>query len=141
MRKTRLLKGTRYAIDRDYPTEIALARKKMWPEVKELLKVPYSNVQLKFPAKIVVNGRVVKDAFPQWDHLIKVPVTAGLNYICVEESIEKQRTQLPPPPPPPPPMASTNIYPSNQRPSFAQQGAFLKNSVPYNQTFQSQEQV
>ena len=95
MRKTRLLKGTRYAIDRDYPTEIALARKKMWPEVKELRKVPNSNVQLKFPAKIVVNGRVVKDAFPQWDHLMKVPVTAGLNYICVEESIEQQRNSYP----------------------------------------------
>ena len=136
MRKARLLKGTRYAIDRDYPPEIALARKKMWPEVKELRKVPNSNVQLKFPAKIVVNGRVVKDAFPQWDHLMKVPVTAGLNYICVEESIEQHRTQLPPPPPPPPPMASTN-----NRPSFAQQGAFPKNSVLYNQTSQSQEQV
>ena len=103
MKQARRLKNTHYSIDRDYPLEISAARKKLWPEVKELRRIPNSNVQLKFPAKIVMNGRVIKDSFPQWDHLIKLPATVGLSYICVEESVNQPPPPSPPPPPPPPP--------------------------------------
>jgi len=35
MSSARNLAGSRYAVDRDYPTEIRLARKSMWSEYKE----------------------------------------------------------------------------------------------------------
>ena len=54
MRLAKKLKGTAFAIDRDYPAEISAARKKLWPEVKRLRSAPNVNVQLKFPAKIVL---------------------------------------------------------------------------------------
>ena len=56
MNETRRLKDTGYAIDRDYPPEIAAARKKLWPEVKQRRSTASSSdsIQLKFPAKIVV---------------------------------------------------------------------------------------
>ena len=58
------LKGTRFSIDRDYPSEIAEARKKLWPEVKRLRGIPGQNVQLQFSARMVLNGLITKDAFP-----------------------------------------------------------------------------
>lgn len=43
MKQARRLKNTHYSIDRDYPLEISAARKKLWPEVKELRRTPNSN--------------------------------------------------------------------------------------------------
>ena len=73
MSETRRLRNTGYAIDRDYPPEIAAARKKLWPEVKQRRSAASSSdsIQLKFPAKIVENGRVVRDEFPHWQEALK----------------------------------------------------------------------
>ena len=68
-----MLKGTRFGVDRDYPKEINNARKLMWNRYKELRETKRRNdtVSLQFPAKIVVNGRVVEDAFPGWNDALK----------------------------------------------------------------------
>ena len=58
MKEAKRLKGTRFSIDRDYPSEIAEARKKLWPEVKRLRGIPGQNVQLQFPARIVLSGHL-----------------------------------------------------------------------------------
>ena len=60
------LRNTGYAIDRDYPPEIAAARKRLWPEVKQRCSTASSCDlnQLKYPAKIVENGQVVRYEFP-----------------------------------------------------------------------------
>ena len=36
LKNARLLRGTRYSVDRDYPAEITNARKLLWPRFKEL---------------------------------------------------------------------------------------------------------
>ena len=61
------LKGTKYSINRDYPQEIVNARKTLWKEYKSLKSEnPDKRVKIVYPAKILMNGRVVRDAFPQW---------------------------------------------------------------------------
>lgn len=88
MNRARRLKNTHYAIDRDYPPEIAAARKKLWPEVKRLRSSSASgdSIQMKYPAKIVHNGQIVKDAFPYWDQLMKSDVAGSFRYIMQEEN-------------------------------------------------------
>lgn len=95
MRLAKKLKGTAFAIDRDYPAEISAARKKLWPEVKKLRSGPNVNVQLKFPAKIVYNGQVVRDEFPSWDQLLKSVVANDFRYITQEENALRLQASQP----------------------------------------------
>ena len=83
MSLTRRLRNTGCAIDRDYPPEIATARKKLWPDVKQMRRDANTgdSIQLKYPAKIVHNGRTVKDAFPHWEEIIKSNIGADFQYI------------------------------------------------------------
>lgn len=66
------LARTQISIDRDYPSEIRQARKRLWPEVKRLrAREGKKSVKLVFPAAIKVNGTIVKDEFPGWDSINK----------------------------------------------------------------------
>ena len=89
MGEAKRLKNTPHAVDRDYPPEIATARKRLWPEVKRLRSLAGStdNIQLKYPAKIVKNGQTVQDAFPYWDTLIKASVCGEFRYITQDEQL------------------------------------------------------
>ena len=68
-----MLKGARFGVDRDYPKEINNARRLLWNRYKELRETKRINdtVSLQFPDKLVVNGRVVEDAFPGWNEMLK----------------------------------------------------------------------
>ena len=68
-----VLRGTRFGVDRDYPREINNARRLLWNRYKEIRQTKRRNdtVSLQFPAKIVVNGNVVEDAFPGWNEALK----------------------------------------------------------------------
>ena len=67
-----LLKDTLFSISRDYPIEITRARTTLWPEYKQIKgQNPYAKVAVVYPAKIIVNGHVVKDLFPEWDTLLR----------------------------------------------------------------------
>ena len=87
MGEAKRLKNTPHAIDRDYPPEIATARKQLWPEVKRLRSVASLryNIQLKYPAKIVKNGQILQDKFPHWDVLVKASVCGDFRYITQDE--------------------------------------------------------
>ena len=89
MSETRRLRNTGYAIDRDYPPEIAAARKKLWPEVKQRRSAASSSdsIQLKFPAKIVENGRVVRDEFPHWQEALKSNLDVDFRFILQEDML------------------------------------------------------
>lgn len=64
------LKDTNYGINRDYPMEIVHARSKLWPKYKELKAAnKKGTVFIGYPAKLIVNKKVVQDEFPDW-HLI-----------------------------------------------------------------------
>ena len=61
------LQGTDYGVSRDYQKEIVAARSELWPRYKiERSKFPRSKVTIGFPTKLVINGRVVQDKFPDW---------------------------------------------------------------------------
>ena len=71
MKDGRLLKDTEYSISRDYPLEITRARKTLWPDFKRTkTQNPSAKVSIGYPAKIIVNGVVTLDLFPEWDDII-----------------------------------------------------------------------
>ena len=68
----RKLRGTHFHINRDFPREIVDARKILWPQYKRLRQEhPNSKVSIVYPAKIIQDGRVVADAFPNWDTIMQ----------------------------------------------------------------------
>lgn len=79
----RNLGGSNISINRDYPPEIADARKELWSEYKKA-KVMYGakNVKLKFPAAIEIKGVVVQDKFPDWNQVLK-----GSRHTDVKEQV------------------------------------------------------
>lgn len=67
-----MLKKTSYNINRDFPREIVLARKQLWPKLKSLREdFPDSKINIVFPAKLIMDGKVVSDAFPHWNSIMK----------------------------------------------------------------------
>ena len=65
------LRNTNFHINRDFPKEIVNARKTLWPELKRLRGMhPKSKISIVFPAKIVADGRVVADMFPDWSQVL-----------------------------------------------------------------------
>ena len=58
-------------VNRDFPPEITAARKELWPHYKQLKsKFPTSSVRLQFPAKLLKDGEIVIDIFPDWAEII-----------------------------------------------------------------------
>ena len=65
------LANTNLGISRDYPKEIVDARSELWPLYKsERQKYSKSNVFIRFPAQLVVNGRIAADKFPDWRSVV-----------------------------------------------------------------------
>lgn len=61
-----------YSVSRDYPVEITRARKTLWPEYKRLKQEnPLSKVAIVYPAKLIMNGKLVTDMFPEWDDILR----------------------------------------------------------------------
>ena len=62
-----MLKWTSFGVDRDYPKEIAEARKELYTseEAKDA-RSKRLKVQVKYPAKLFVDGRMTKNLFPDW---------------------------------------------------------------------------
>lgn len=70
--KGHMLRNKPYSISRDFPHEIVQARKLLWPRYKDMRsRHTGSNVNIVYPAKLVHNGKVVVDMFPQWDELMR----------------------------------------------------------------------
>lgn len=65
------LRNTRVSVNRDYPAEISTARSKLWPSFKDAKRNnPRGSVKLVYPAKLIVNGRVEQDEFPDWNDIM-----------------------------------------------------------------------
>ena len=65
------LKGSPYSINKDFPQEIANARKSLWGEYKQLKQnYPHSNINIVYPAKLIKDGRIVRDLFPRWNNIM-----------------------------------------------------------------------
>lgn len=75
LRNAYLLQGHEYSINKDLPRAIALARKELWPTYKNLRRTSQnSKVILAFPAKIIKDGEIVIDRFPDWNQVLNPPV-------------------------------------------------------------------
>ena len=57
-------------VSRDFPKEIAEARKQLWPRCKDA-KHKGHLASIVFPAKLVVNSKVVCDKFPDWHETLR----------------------------------------------------------------------
>ena len=58
-----MLKVTHFSVTRDYSKEIVEARKGLMPLYREQRQIRGNKVSLEFPAKLVVNGKIIADAF------------------------------------------------------------------------------
>ena len=67
------LKGTKFRVDRDYPREIVEARKRLqFCEKTEQARRRGSRIQVKYPARLFIDGQLVIDEFPEWFDCMKV---------------------------------------------------------------------
>jgi hypothetical protein len=71
------LKGTKFGINRDYPREIVVARSKLWPLYKKEKANKRNKVHIGYPAKLIVNKKVIKDEFPEWQTIMQMSRITG----------------------------------------------------------------
>lgn len=80
MGNVRMLKGTPFSVDFDFPREIQEARGRLWPRFKELKgQFPRSRVRIVYPAKLVHDGRIVCDELPDWNRYVSANRLATLS--------------------------------------------------------------
>lgn len=71
LERVNVLVGTGYGVDRDYPKEIASARKKLYEHMKQTYTRD-DKCKILYPAKLVVNGKVERDEFPDWHAVLNM---------------------------------------------------------------------
>lgn len=72
MEQAHKLRNTQFGVSRDYPAEITTSRKTLWPEFKRMKSLNSSaKVAIVYPAKLVIDGNVVNDLFPEWDLIMR----------------------------------------------------------------------
>lgn len=72
MERAYVLKNTRFSIGYDLSKEINVARKKLWDELKAIKsRQPGAKTQIIYPAKLVVDSKVVRDEFPDWNEAMR----------------------------------------------------------------------
>lgn len=82
MSRAYMLKDTPFSVDYDLPKEISVARKALWSELKALkTNNPRVKCQIIYPAKLVVDGKVVRDEFPDWYTVMKGSRLSDFSYI------------------------------------------------------------
>ena len=68
------LKGTKYGLSRDYPEAIRKARDRLGRERREAVQAKKRAV-IAYPAKLIVDGTVVRDEFPDWKNILHMDNT------------------------------------------------------------------
>lgn len=72
MSRTYMLKDTPFSVCYDLPKEINEARKILWDELKSIkARQPRAKVQIAYPAKLIVDGKIIRDEFPDWGEIIQ----------------------------------------------------------------------
>ena len=93
MQNATKLFGSRYGIDRDYPKEIAMARKRLWEHQKSSYKSG-EYVKIVFPAKLIVNGRCVADEFPDWQEILSKDRLQFVNHVPSSRNVYSIDTDI-----------------------------------------------
>ena len=74
----RSLWGKNYRVEKDFPAEIAEARKNLWPKLKaEKAKNPTCTLSIGYPAKLIKNDRVIANEFPDWRKVLRTSRVQG----------------------------------------------------------------
>jgi hypothetical protein len=72
------LKGSNFTIDRDYPHDIVVARRKMFnSRAAQQARAAGKRVVVKYPAKLFIDNRFEDDALPDWYDLMRESRTEG----------------------------------------------------------------
>ena len=61
-----MLRNTRFSVSRDYPKEIVSVRQLLLHQFKAARQNKNDKTTIEHPAKLVVNGKIVADEFPDW---------------------------------------------------------------------------
>lgn len=92
MSNANMLRNTPFSVDHDVPKEINMARKVLWTDVKSIkARNPKAKCQIVYPAKLIVDGKVFRDEFPDW---ATVMMSSRLgNFTHIDNSVlTRQRT-------------------------------------------------
>ena len=65
-----MLNKSGFSVTRDYPKEIVAARQRLLPRFKAERLNFNNKVSLEYPAKLIINNKVVADEFPEWHSLL-----------------------------------------------------------------------
>ncbi|MCG8044773.1 MAG: hypothetical protein N0E48_03665, partial [Candidatus Thiodiazotropha endolucinida] len=78
LNQAKCLQGKGFRVEKDFPVEIAEARKRLWPKLKsERANNPRSKLTIVYPAKLIKNGRVIADEFPDWHKVLRTSRVRG----------------------------------------------------------------
>ncbi|KAH3835577.1 hypothetical protein DPMN_108931 [Dreissena polymorpha] len=85
-----------YSVDYDYPKEIQSARSRLWPLLKKhRAEYPRSKVAIVFPAKLIADGRLIQDEFPNWNFYVGYDRMTHINVINQNEQVQQTHAQQP----------------------------------------------
>ena len=88
MSRAYMLRNTRFSIDYDLPKEIGDARKRLWSESKQIrLDDPRAKTQIVYPAKLLVDGKLVRDEFPDWNVALRGNRVGDFSHVSYMENI------------------------------------------------------
>ena len=96
MKQAYRLRGSVFKIDRDYPKEIAYARKELYFS-KEAFegRRKQQRVQIKFPAKLFVDGYFIEDKFPEWYKILSQSRVEGFESDKTNNDLGSTEMRLP----------------------------------------------
>ena len=96
MSRANMLKNTPFSVGFDLPKEINEARKKLWAELKSIRSTqPRVKFQILYPAKLIVEGKLVRDEFPDWGNALYTcrSRTADFSHIYRNFSFDQPNNQ------------------------------------------------
>lgn len=69
LKHARNLKGSRFAVNQDWPSEIRTARGRLWPAFTRA-RADNKRAHIAYPAALVVEGRIEQNEFPEWTRVL-----------------------------------------------------------------------
>ena len=89
-----MLKGSNFSVTRDYPKEIVAARQRLMPRLKLERQNKNNKVSLEYPARLLINGRVVADEFPDWYSVLERDRYQMANGTSIPAMVRPQRVNV-----------------------------------------------
>lgn len=95
MNRAHMLKNSPFSVGYDLPKEINEARKRLWDELKSIKTTnPRARFQILYPAKLIVEGRLVRDEFPDWIEIMQGSRLGDFSHINDNFSFDQPNSHL-----------------------------------------------